>query len=60
MPTARWLGASAVVNNLVYAIGGRSSANVSLSVVEAYNPATDTWSTMAPMPIVNDEGQSVL
>jgi len=24
------------------------------SVVEAYDPATDTWSTMAPMPILND------
>jgi hypothetical protein len=54
MPTARWFGGSAVVNNILYVIGGRSSTNVSLNVVEAYDPSTNTWSTMAPMPIVND------
>src|SRR5580698_5164799 len=54
MPTARWFGGSAVVNNILYVIGGRSSTNVSLNVVEAYDPSTNAWSTMAPMPIVND------
>jgi uncharacterized protein (TIGR03437 family) len=50
MPTPRWIGASAVVNNTLYAIGGGN--NGQLSVVEAYDPATNTWSAKAPMPIV--------
>jgi hypothetical protein len=48
MPTARTTGATAVVNNILYAIGG-SASNI-LSTVEAYDPSTDTWSTKASMP----------
>jgi uncharacterized protein (TIGR03437 family) len=47
------VGASAVINNMLYAIGGANDS-AALTVVEAYNPATDTWSTMAPMPIPSD------
>jgi N-acetylneuraminic acid mutarotase len=36
----------------IYVIGGRdrSKAVVNLDTVEAYDPATDTWTTQAPMP----------
>ena len=44
MPTARWDGASAVVNNILYTIGGGLNGS-EVNVVEAYDPATDTWTT---------------
>ena len=54
MPTARSGLASATVNGIVYAIGGAdtaaSSTNPHLSTVEAYAPATNTWSTKAALP----------
>jgi len=43
MITAREGLAAATVNGLIYAIGGRSSSNSFLNVVEAYDPASDTW-----------------
>ena len=43
MPTARFAGASAVVNNILYAIGGaNASGSIAMSVVEAYDPVTNT------------------
>jgi N-acetylneuraminic acid mutarotase len=54
MPTARWFPASAVVDNILYVIGdcpsGCSTGPGATSVVEAYDPATDTWSTKSPLP----------
>jgi N-acetylneuraminic acid mutarotase len=50
MPTARFSTAYAVVNNILYVIGGSADGSTPLSVVEAYNPATNSWSTKAPMP----------
>ena len=54
MPTARSGLASATVNGIVYAIGGADTAarstNPHLSTVEAYAPATNTWSTKAALP----------
>ena len=49
MPTARYGLAVVAANGILYAIGGENS-NGPLSIVEAYNPATDTWSTRAPIP----------
>jgi len=56
MPTARWLAASAVAHDLLYVIGGcaigcGSSPASTLSVVEAYDPTTKTWTTKAPLPV---------
>lgn len=53
MPTARGYPTIAVVSGIIYAIGGyggSSVSKVSLSMVEAYDPTTDTWSTIASMP----------
>ena len=53
MPTARWDPAVAVVNGILYEIGGNSTLSGPTDVVEAYDPSSDTWSTKAPMPIAN-------
>ena len=39
-----------VVNGKIYAIGGCDISNIGTSVVEEYDPATDTWTTKSPMP----------
>ena len=50
MPTARYALAAAVVNDKIYAIGGRSDNGAFLSTNEEYDPSTNTWTTKAPMP----------
>ena len=59
MPTARWFAASAVVDQTLYVIGGMTTLGdggsyVPVHVVEAYTPATNTWSTKAPLPVSID------
>ncbi len=56
MPTARRCSVSAV-NGKIYAIGGRGAViggiedyGEDLSVVEEYDPATDTWTRRSDMP----------
>ena len=53
MPTARAQLGVAVVNEKIYAIGGANNSatgpNV-LNINEAYDPATNTWTTKKPMP----------
>ncbi|MGD0712551.1 MAG: DUF2341 domain-containing protein, partial [Bacteroidales bacterium] len=55
VPTPRTWGTCAVVNGKIYLIGGYSydtSGNPinPSSVNEVYDPASDTWSTQAPLP----------
>lgn len=55
MPTARQGFSTSVVNGKIYAIGGgllepTFSSGKSLSTVEEYNPATDTWTKKSDMP----------
>jgi len=54
MPTARTLSAIAVVDERIYVIGGvfgdEDVESHALSAVEAYDPATDTWTKKADMP----------
>src|SRR2546430_1604362 len=57
MPTARSAFAIGEVNGVLYAVGGsRDRPNIqplpdpAIAVVEAYDSATDTWTTKAPMP----------
>jgi N-acetylneuraminic acid mutarotase len=49
MPTPRIMFATAVYQNKIYCIGGKTSEGYT-SVNEVYDPATDTWETKAPMP----------
>jgi hypothetical protein len=49
MPTPRSAGAAAAVNGVIYVAGGYTSTGA-VATVEAYFPATDTWSTVAPLP----------
>jgi hypothetical protein len=49
MPTPRIVFATAVCQNKIYCIGGKTS-NGFTGVNEAYDPATDTWETKKPMP----------
>ena len=56
MPTARQALSTSVVNGKIYAIGGGAAASAAytsveaFSVVEEYDPATDTWATKSEMP----------
>jgi N-acetylneuraminic acid mutarotase len=52
LPTPRSLAASAVVNNIIYVIGGFAWSGMNeifVTANEAYNPATDTWTTKTSM-----------
>ena len=54
MPRARENLAAGVINGELYVIGGDTSGNSRhrhyFRTLEAYDPATDTWTTKAPMP----------
>ena len=52
MPTGRSNLGVAVVNGVLYAIGGNGPSLVPLATVEAYDPMTNTWTSKAPMPTV--------
>lgn len=58
MPTARLVPASAVVNNILYVIGGCdagcATGTGAMTVVEAYDPVTNTWSTKSPLQTPTD------
>jgi N-acetylneuraminic acid mutarotase len=51
MPTPRYFTSAAVLDGILYVVGGVSSNSLPyLPTLEAYNPATNTWTTKAPMP----------
>jgi len=59
MPTARYGLATAVCQNKIYVIGGiigESDPTTSgyTGVTEVYDPLTDTWETMEPMPTARE------
>ena len=54
MPTGRQDVAIAVVKNIIYVIGGANNVG-RLNTVESYDPATDTWTTEAPLLIAKSE-----
>jgi hypothetical protein len=49
MPTGRNSVGAAALNGILYVVGG-SAASEPVATVEAYDPATDTWTTKASMP----------
>lgn len=55
MPTPRSAAAAAIVGNAIYVIGGRTTgggpgSGLELAVVERYDIAGDTWTTVASLP----------
>jgi hypothetical protein len=50
MPTARRFPGVAVVDGIVYVIGGGGIVDPATDAVEAYDPKTDTWTTKASLP----------
>ena len=50
MPTARGALSTSVVNGIIYAIGGGGGDAVGVSIVQAYDPATDIWTNKSNMP----------
>jgi N-acetylneuraminic acid mutarotase len=42
-----------VVNGILYVIGGNSTISGATDVVEAYDPAKNSWSEKAPLPIAD-------
>ena len=50
MPTPRGFFSLSEVNGILYAIGGGNREDRFLNVNEAYDVATDSWTTKAPMP----------
>ncbi len=50
MPAPRTQVGVAVVDNILYTIGGHDASGNHLTTVEAYDPVSDTWSTKAAMP----------
>jgi hypothetical protein len=49
-----------VVRGILFVMGGGDSAQTPLSVVEAYDPVTNTWTTKAPMPTPDDSMTAVV
>ena len=50
MPTPRGYGATAVVDNIIYTIGGMEAKSATGKVVEAYDPVANKWTTKASLP----------
>ena len=50
MPTPRMQLGVAVVNGIIYAIGGSATSPNGLGTNEKYDPATNTWITVKSMP----------
>ena len=56
MPTRRWHAAVAVLDSLIYVIGGRYFDGIAIenrSTNEAYSPQSDTWYRRANLPIAS-------
>src|SRR4051812_35390828 len=50
LPTARQELATAALDGKVYVMGGYDINLNSTALVEVYDPGTDTWSTIHPLP----------
>jgi len=60
MPAARQEIATAVLDGLIYVIGGYDSGGQSTNSVFVYNPLSNSWSTAASLPIVNNHGAAAV
>ena len=62
MPTARWATEAVVEKNIIYVIGGvvNGSGNGSITTVESYNPATNSWNEEAPLLVAQSQSSAGL
>ena len=51
LPTARYYSAAAVLNNLLYVVGGSTKDTLAGRTVHAYNPNNNSWTTRASLPV---------
>ena len=51
MPTARHHHGAAAVDGVVVVVGGRADGDLSVDVTERFDPATQTWTSLAPLPL---------
>jgi N-acetylneuraminic acid mutarotase len=58
MPSERQEVAAALFNGKIYVIAGYDAARVPTNTVDVYNPATDSWATVQPIPIANDHSSA--
>ncbi len=56
MPAERFAFGVAEVNGQIYAIGGRNPNLLLQGRMDKYDPATDSWETMASVPHPTDQG----
>src|SRR5579862_3147091 len=50
MPTPQDASVAGVINGQLYVVDGNTSGGVASPAYEAYNPATNTWTTTASAP----------
>ena len=60
MPSERQELASAVLNGKIYVLGGLNQSGVSTNNVEVYNPATDSWASVQPLPLATDHNNAAV
>ncbi len=60
MPSQRQEIATAALNGKIYVIAGFDEDVRSTTTVEVYNPATDTWASVAPLPIPNNHNAAAV
>src|SRR3990167_806251 len=62
MPAARFVAAAGVINGVLYVAGGNDGVTGGTTTLQAYNPTTDTWNTLAAMPgrRYNGDGAGVI
>lgn len=60
MPSARQEVSTAYYLDRIFVISGFTSSGASTNTVEAYDPAMNTWSSIAPIPILNNHNNSAV
>ncbi len=56
IPVPVWGSSAVVMDGLVYVIGGIGTSQTSVTAVQVYNPAADTWTSLTPLDTARDSG----
>jgi hypothetical protein len=60
MPTVRFAAAAGVINGKLYVTGGTLPGYISTNVTEIYDPALNSWTTGAPIPVARELAMSAV